>query len=78
MEETLTWSPHSQQNLTDPNANPLMIFVKHFDYSQQTLSGVGQFYVNRHMKVGDLMAQVNDRLNRPLNTPMKLYEVMPS
>lgn len=52
-----------------------MVFVKHFDIAQQTLAGVGHFYVHRHMRVADLAAMINERKKFAPNTPLRIYEV---
>ncbi|EGG09841.1 uncharacterized protein MELLADRAFT_42507 [Melampsora larici-populina 98AG31] len=59
---------------SDPKDSPLMIFVKYFDVTGQTLAGVGHFYVYRNQKVGDVIPAINRRMNFPENTPLKLYE----
>ena len=53
----------------------IMIFLKHFDTSKQTLFGVGKVYVLRSSKVGDLVPVINERMRWPSGTPLKLYEV---
>ena len=53
----------------------IMIFLKHFDTSKQTLYGVGKVYVLRSSKVGDLVGVINERMRWPSGTPLKLYEV---
>lgn len=56
-------------------AGSIMIFLKHFDTSKQTLFGVGKMYVLRSSKVGDLVGVINERMRWPSGTPLKLYEV---
>lgn len=56
-------------------AGSIMIFLKHFDTSKQTLYGVGKVYVPRSSKVGDLVGIINERMRWPPGTPLKLYEV---
>lgn len=56
-------------------AGSIMIFLKHFDTSKQTLYGVGKAYVLRSTKVGDLVGLINERMRWPSGTPLKLYEV---
>ena len=56
-------------------AGSIMIFLKHFDTSKQTLYGVGKVYVLRSSKVGDLVGLINERMRWPPGTPLKLYEV---
>ncbi|KIP09627.1 hypothetical protein PHLGIDRAFT_86496 [Phlebiopsis gigantea 11061_1 CR5-6] len=55
-------------------AGSIMIFVKHFDTSKQTLYGVGKVYVLRSSKVGDLVGIINERMRWAPGTPLKLYE----
>jgi ubiquitin carboxyl-terminal hydrolase 7 len=54
----------------------IMIFLKHFDTSKQTLFGVGKIYVNRNSKVADLAPIINERMRYTPGTPIKLYEVI--
>ncbi|KDQ60693.1 hypothetical protein JAAARDRAFT_31668 [Jaapia argillacea MUCL 33604] len=58
----------------DLPAGAIMIFLKHFDTSKQTLFGVGKCYVQRNAKVGDLCPIVNERMRWTPGTPLKLYE----
>jgi len=72
--------------LIDPNSlamvhlNPnvrgdaIMIFLKYFDTSRQTLLGVSRMYVQRHMKVGDLVPTINELMRWPPSTQVKLFE----
>ncbi|EKM55554.1 uncharacterized protein PHACADRAFT_256265 [Phanerochaete carnosa HHB-10118-sp] len=55
-------------------AGSIMIFLKHFDTSKQTLYGVGKTYVPRSSKVGELIPIVNERMRWQPGTPLKLYE----
>ncbi|CAD6985631.1 unnamed protein product [Tilletia controversa] len=52
----------------------MMIFLKHFDISRQTLLGVGRQYVPKNMKVGDLAPTINEIMRWPPSTHVKLYE----
>ncbi|PSR74161.1 hypothetical protein PHLCEN_2v10117 [Hermanssonia centrifuga] len=52
----------------------IMIFLKHFDTSKQTLYGVGKMYVLRSSKVGDLVTLINEKMRWPPGTPLKLFE----
>lgn len=54
--------------------NSLMIFLKYFDTSRQTLLGVSRMYVQRQMKVGDLVPTINELMRWPPPTQVKLYE----
>ncbi|OBZ75098.1 Ubiquitin carboxyl-terminal hydrolase 21 [Grifola frondosa] len=59
-----------------PEISPgsIMIFLKHFDTSKQTLLGVGKVYVPRSSKVGDLVPVINERMRWTPGTPLRLYE----
>ncbi|PLW48129.1 hypothetical protein PCANC_06771 [Puccinia coronata f. sp. avenae] len=52
----------------------LMIFVKYFNFSDQTLTGVGHFYVHQNARVGEVIPLINARMYFPKNTSLKLYE----
>lgn len=54
---------------------PIMVFIKHFDVSAQSLTGVGHFYVHKNMRVQDLVPMICERSAIPHGTPLKLYEV---
>ena len=59
----------------DPPPQSIMIFLKHFDTSKQSLYGVGKTYMLRTSKVGDLALVINERMRWTPGTPLKLYEV---
>ena len=59
----------------DPPPRSIMIFLKHFDASKQSLYGVGKTYMLRTNKVGDLVPIITERMRWTLGTPLKLYEV---
>jgi hypothetical protein len=65
----------SQWQQTYPTEPPIMVFVKHFDVEEQTLTGLGHFYVHRHLKVVDLANMINDVMKFPPGTALKIYEV---
>ncbi|KAB5596509.1 Ubiquitin carboxyl-terminal hydrolase [Ceratobasidium theobromae] len=54
--------------------NSIMIFLKYFDVSKQTLQGAGKVYVQKNSKVGDLIPIINERMRWQPTTPLKLYE----
>ncbi|KAK9894556.1 cysteine proteinase [Cystobasidium minutum MCA 4210] len=68
IEEKIKWA-HDH-----PEEPPIMIFVKHFDVSAQTLAGVGHFYVHKNMRVQDLVPMICEKTAVPLGTPLKIYE----
>lgn len=51
-----------------------MVFVKHFSLEEQTLIGLGHFYVHRHLKVSDLVNMINEHMHYPPGTALKIYE----
>ncbi|KAI9885549.1 MAG: hypothetical protein M1823_002648 [Watsoniomyces obsoletus] len=55
--------------------NPLiLIFLKHFDATNQTLKGVGHVYIPRRARVADLVPKVNKIVGWPEDTAIELYE----
>ncbi|KAF8654190.1 hypothetical protein AX16_003719 [Volvariella volvacea WC 439] len=58
----------------DPPPQSIMVFLKHFDTSKQSLYGVGKTYVLRTAKVADLIPIINERMRWTPGTPIKLYE----
>lgn len=52
----------------------IMIFLKYFDVSRQTLTGVGRVYVNKNMKVSDLVPTINQQMLWPPTVQLRLYE----
>ncbi|RXW23380.1 hypothetical protein EST38_g2471 [Candolleomyces aberdarensis] len=58
----------------DPPPQSIMVFIKHFDTSKQTLLGAGKVYVLRSNKVGDLVPIINERMRWTPGTPIKLFE----
>ncbi|KAF8921385.1 ubiquitin carboxyl-terminal hydrolase 5 [Mucidula mucida] len=52
----------------------IMVFLKHFDTSKQTLYGAGKVYMLKSNKVGDLVPVINERMRWTPGTPIKLYE----
>lgn len=59
----------------DPNNQPIMIFLKYFDVSRQTLTGQGKVFVNKNNKVSELIDVIQEKMNWASGTPIKLYEV---
>ncbi|KAJ7190023.1 ICP0-binding domain of ubiquitin-specific protease 7, partial [Mycena pura] len=58
----------------DPPPQSVMIFLKHFDSSKQTLHGAGKVYMSRMSKVGKLAHVINQRMRWTPSTPLQLYE----
>ena len=63
------------RNKPEIPAGSIMVFLKHFDTTKQTLCGVGKVYMQRSSKVGDLVGIINERMRWSSGTPLKLYEV---
>lgn len=62
-----------EAKVSDPNP-PLMIFLKYFDVSRQTLTGLGRIYVQRNQKVLDLVPTINELMRWAPQTLITLYE----
>jgi ubiquitin carboxyl-terminal hydrolase 7 len=58
----------------DPPPQSIMIFLKHFDTSKQSLLGAGKVYMLRTSKVSELAHVINERMRWTPGTPLKLYE----
>ncbi|KAF9792792.1 cysteine proteinase [Thelephora terrestris] len=56
------------------SAGTIMIFLKHFDTTRQSLYGIGKIHMPRASKVSDLIPIVNERMRWASATPLKLYE----
>ena len=65
----------SDQLQPDPLPQSIIIFLKHFDVSKQSIFGVGKVYMAKASKVGDLVPVINNRMRWTNDTPLKLYEV---
>ncbi|WFD08090.1 ubiquitinyl hydrolase 1 [Malassezia vespertilionis] len=55
-------------------SSTILLFLKHFDTSRQTLLGVTHIYVPRQMKVMDLVPTINELMRWPPTTQVKLVE----
>jgi len=61
-------------NYNDTASPPLMIFLKYFDVTRQTLTGQGRVYVQRSMKVSELVPTINQLMRWPPTVQVRLYE----
>ncbi|KAF9649103.1 hypothetical protein BDM02DRAFT_3167185 [Thelephora ganbajun] len=52
----------------------IMIFLKHFDTTRQSLFGIGKVHIPRAGKVNGLIPIINERMMWTPGTPLKLYE----
>ncbi|KAH9450896.1 hypothetical protein Pst134EB_018405 [Puccinia striiformis f. sp. tritici] len=51
-----------------------IIFVKYFDASRQTLTGIDHFYVSHYRVTSQLPPLLNKRMNLPRDTPLQFYK----
>jgi ubiquitin carboxyl-terminal hydrolase 7 len=58
----------------DPNNQPIMIFLKFFDISRQTMTGQGKVFVQKNQKCSDLLGIIQERMGWTNTVPIKLYE----
>jgi ubiquitin carboxyl-terminal hydrolase 7 len=58
----------------DKTQTPIMIFLKYFDVSRQSLTGMGPVYVHKNMKVSDLIPTINQMMLWPPTVHVRLYE----
>ena len=56
----------------------IIVFLKHFNTTRQTLFGIGNIYVRRTDRVRDLIPIITDRMKWSPETQLKLYEVTTS
>lgn len=57
------------------HAATVMIFLKYFDTTTQSLFGIGKIHMPKASKVSDLTPIINERMGWASGTPLKLYEV---
>ena len=57
------------------HAGTIMVFLKHFDTTRQSLFGIGKIHMPRACKVSDMIPIINERMRWASGTPLKLYEV---
>ena len=69
---------HSSTKKTQLDAGAIMVFLKHFDTTRQSLFGIGKAHMPRTSKVSDLIPIINERMRWASGTPLKLYEVTSS
>jgi ubiquitin carboxyl-terminal hydrolase 7 len=78
LELGLDCSPTYLQRFPDTNSDTLVIFLKCFDASKQSLHGIGKVYVQRSMKITYLTGLITERLRWLPNTQLKFFgEVKP-
>ena len=57
------------------HAGMMIVFLKHFNTTRQTLFGIGNIYVRRTDRVRDLIPIITDRMKWSPEKQLKLYEV---
>ncbi|KAI6167308.1 ICP0-binding domain of ubiquitin-specific protease 7-domain-containing protein [Pisolithus thermaeus] len=57
-----------------PPPGHIIVFLKHFDTSKQTLLGVGKVFVSRNSKVQDLHLIISERMKWTPDVPLRVYE----
>jgi ubiquitin carboxyl-terminal hydrolase 7 len=67
--------PAHEAQPVESKEGQLMILVKCFNVSHQTLVGIGHFYVHQNQPVEAVIPLINARMDFPENTPLMLYEV---
>lgn len=70
-----------QVNGTGPKSDAIVLFLKRFDYEQQSLNGIGHIYISREKKVEDLVPVITRKLGLPDNEKVQMQlweEIKPS
>ena len=57
------------------SARTIVIFLKYFDATRQSLTGSAEIYIRRTSKVRNLIPIINRRMRWPSETLLKLYVV---
>ncbi|KAH9450894.1 hypothetical protein MJO29_009439 [Puccinia striiformis f. sp. tritici] len=58
----------------EPGERQLMIFAKYFDVVDQTLAGIGHFYVKEYQRASEMIPVINSQMKFPAHTRLKLFE----
>ncbi|KAF9649116.1 cysteine proteinase [Thelephora ganbajun] len=66
--------PDSSKKILLDNTRTVMVFLKHFDATRQSLFGIGMVHIPRASKVSDLVQIINERMGWTPGMPLKLYE----
>ena len=53
----------------------VIVFLKHFEITKQSLFGIGKIHIPKDEKVSDLIPIINERMKWAPGTPLELYEV---
>ncbi|KAH8702140.1 putative ubiquitin C-terminal hydrolase [Talaromyces proteolyticus] len=65
--------PDGTVSWPDPSSS-VLIFLKHFDASLQTLTGISSVYVRKNQKVSDLAPTILEKMGWPAGTEFLLFE----
>lgn len=57
------------------SAGMVIVFLKHFEITKQSLFGIGKIHIPKDEKVSDLIPIINERMKWAPGTPLELYEV---
>lgn len=74
---TPDFHPASALVLEKNNDAPILLFLKQFDPTTQTLSGHGHVFISRTRKIQELGPLILERMGWPEGTKLTLYEVSP-
>ncbi|OAV95865.1 hypothetical protein PTTG_04895 [Puccinia triticina 1-1 BBBD Race 1] len=66
--------PAHEAQAAEVEEKQLMIFLKYFNVSDQTLSGIGHFWVKEGQKGTDLVPLIKSRMEFPEDRRLKIYE----
>lgn len=72
---TPAWSDNLINTGIGAPARPILLFLKHFDTEQQSLTGIGHVYANRQGKISDIVPEVLELMNWPAGTELRMWEV---
>lgn len=68
--------PGKQQSGLISRSDLIVLFLKHFDIENQTLSGAGHIYIKREKKVEDLGNAIIEKMRWSKEAQLKLFEVI--
>ncbi|KAH9450893.1 hypothetical protein Pst134EB_018402 [Puccinia striiformis f. sp. tritici] len=66
--------PAHDEQPDEPGEKQLMIFAKYFNVFDQTLTGIGHFYVKEYQRASELIPVITSQMKLTTNTRLRLYE----
>ncbi|KAF9643693.1 cysteine proteinase [Thelephora ganbajun] len=66
--------PDPSKKILLDNAGTIIIFLKHFDTTRQSLLGIGKVHMPSASKLNNLIPIINERMTWASGKPLKLYE----